>query len=270
MSALTRTWLAVTSVAVEHPAGLFVLVLAASAFVHTAVGLGRARQWYVLPVIFGLTALVGFLLNPFADANTAADLRIKLTSYETLTLLCIVQFVLLAASLSFGIRLDHSSDEPRCVIGLTVVHAIPVPLVLVAMLLVEQGRLAEFPGARPESVGREVGFVVAAILTLTCATAMIIPRRWLVLPHHVLSIAMLLACMFVPGLQDPLPQPMSSVNLESVHLLWKVGLVATATVLVGCCWPSMPFSGLFRRLAQRLSIGNFYRSESIRGMPWEF
>ncbi len=235
MSIFTETWLAVASVVRDHSAGLFVLGFAAVAVLHTAAGLGRTRQWYLLPVVFGLTALAGFLLNPFADANTPEDLRSTLTSFETLTLLCIAQFLLLTAALVFGIRLDPWSDEPRSMMRLAVVHSFPVPVVTIAMLLIEQGRLAGVPGARPEAVGREVGFIVAGGLTLACAAAMTLPRRWLALPHQVLSIAMLLACMFVPCLDAPLPAPMFSFDPESVRLLWQVGLGAMVVVLAGWC-----------------------------------
>jgi len=253
MNAFTQTWLAMASVVREHSAGLFVLVFAAMAILHAAVGLGRTRQWYLLPVVFGLTALVGFLLNPFADANTPADLRSTLTSFETLTLLCIGQFLLLAAALVLGIRLDPWSDAPRGATVLAVVHSIPVPVVAIAMLLIEQGRLVGVPGARPEAVGREVGFVVAGGLTLACAAAMILPRRLLALPHQMLSIAMLLACMFVPCLDAPLPAPLFGFDRESVRLLWQVGLGAMVVVLAGRCWPRMPFSALFRRPVTRSS-----------------
>ena len=130
---MAEIWLAVRNVA-SNPTGLFCLCLATLALLQSALGLGRARQWSLLPVLFGLTALAGFLLNPFADANTSFDLRAKLTSYEALTFLCIVQFLLLGgvenyidyylgAALSFvfliwfigwGYRLfDRSSEDER-------------------------------------------------------------------------------------------------------------------------------------------------------------
>ena len=254
MNPFTQACLAAAAVVREHTAGLFVLAFAGAAILHTALGLGRTRQWYLLPVVFGLTALGGFLLNPFADANTPADLRSALTSFETLTLLCIGQFLLLAAALVFGIRLDPWNDEPRGVVALAVAHSIPAPVVAIAMLLIEQGRLAGVPGARPESVGREVGLVVAGGLTLACAAAMMLPRRWLALPHQMLSVVLLLACMFVPCLDARLPEPLLSVNLDSVRLLWPLGLAGMAVVLAGWCWPRMSLSHLLRRPVVRPSI----------------
>ena len=207
-----------------------------------------------------LTALAGFLLNPFADANTPADLRNTLTSFETLSLLCIVQFLLLVAALVYGIRLGCGSEETRGVIPLAIVHAVPMPVIAIAMLLIEQGRLAGFPGARPESVGREVGFMVAGVLTLACVAAMMLPRRWLALPHQVLSVALLLACAFVPCLEAPLPQPLFRLDLKSVRLLGQVGLAAMAVVLAGWFWPRLPLVIRFRRLVARASAGDSRRS----------
>lgn len=261
MSPFTHTCLALAAVVREHTAGLFVLAFAGAAILHTAIGLGRTRQWYLLPVVFGLTALGGFLLNPFADANTPADLRSALTSFETLTLLCIGQFLLLAAALVFGLRLDPWKDEPRGAVALAVVHTIPAPIVAIAMLLIEQGRLAGVPGARPEAVGREVGLVVAAGLTLACAAAMMLPRRWLALPHQMLAVALLLACMFVPCLDAPLPEPLYRVNLDSIRLLWPLGLAGMAVVLAGWCWPRMSFLKLLRRAVARPSTERFSPSE---------
>ncbi len=219
----TEIWAAIRDVASAHPAGAFAMGLALLALLHAAVGLGRSRQWFVLPVVFGLTALAGFLLNPFADANTALDLRRKLTGFEALTLLCIVQLTLAAVGFRLGMRLDTRSGDPSSTLGLAVVHAVPAPMVLIAMLLVEQARLAAFSGARPEAVGREVGLAVAAALTLGTFFTMLIPRRWLAAPYHLLSVALMLAYMFVPALQDPLPRPMTEFDLASLDLLWKFG-----------------------------------------------
>lgn len=241
---MNELWLSAKTVAVTHPAGLFALGLAMTAMVQTAIGLGRARQWYVLPVAFGLTALAGFLLNPFADASTALDLRVRLTSYEGLTSLCIGQFLLVASALAFGLRMATGGSDDRGALALAVVHAIPAPVVLIAMLLIEQARLAGFPGARPEAVGREVGLVVASLLILASAPAMLVPRRWLAGTHHLLSIVLLLACMLVPCLQDALPRPMASVDLESLDLLWKVLPVAAAVVVFGWFWRGARMHGV--------------------------
>lgn len=91
--------------ACADPEGLRILLLAAVSLLQAAAGIGRSRQWYALAVIFGLTALAGFLLNPVADATTAFDVKAALKGPEMLTLLCIVQFVLGALALVFGLRL---------------------------------------------------------------------------------------------------------------------------------------------------------------------
>ncbi len=269
MNVFTENWLAIANVGRDHSAGWFVLAFAAMAMLQTAEGMGRTRQWYLLPVVFGLTALVGFLLNPFADANTPADLRIALTSFETLTLLCVGQFLLLTASLCIGVLLDRQGVERRGEVCLAVVHAIPAPAVAIAMLLIEQGRLTSVPGARPEAVGREVGLVVAGTLTLACAVAMTLPDRVLALPHQMLSVAMLVACMFVPCLEAPLPQPVFHFDADSARLSWQFGAAAAVMVLAG--WWGLPTWGLgpLRRRVQKLSTKTMSLNQSLRGDPWD-
>ncbi|HIQ23357.1 MAG TPA: hypothetical protein EYH34_19205, partial [Planctomycetes bacterium] len=102
---MTEICQAIVAVAAGHPTGAFALGLAALAGLHAAVGMARSGRWYVLPVLFGLTALAGFLLNPFADAQTAVDLREKLAGGETIVQLSIAQFSLAAASLWLGLRI---------------------------------------------------------------------------------------------------------------------------------------------------------------------
>ena len=269
VSSLGQTWLAVASVCREHPTGLFVLAFAAVAMVHTAVGLGWTRQWHLLPVVFGLTALAGFLLNPLADANTLADIRGMLTSFETLTLLCIGQFSLLAAALVLGVRLDPGVERPRGATLLAWVHSVPVPAIALAMLLIEQGRLGGTPGARPEAVGREVGVIVAGLLTAACTAAMMLPRRWLTMPHQLLSLAMLLACAFVPVLDARLPEPLWRLNEDSVRLGWQIGLAAGVVVFVGWCWPRRRVVFPFQGSSPRASMLDSARGKPLRGIPWD-
>ena len=221
------------AVLIENDAvGLFVFGLALLAVLHTAVSVGRSRQWYVLPVIFGLTALAGFLLNPLADSSTMLDLRTRLTGYETLTLLCIAQFLLVGASMAFGLALDGRRAEERSRLGLAIVGTIPAPALVIVMLLLEQTALSA-AAARPEAVGREIGFAVAIALTAATAAAMCLPSRWLAMPHIVLSVAMVLVSMVTPLLQDPLPQPMAIVDWESLRWFAFVMPVAIAVVLAG-------------------------------------
>ncbi len=219
-------------------AGLFVIGLTAIAMLHTACALGRTRQWYLLPVLFGLTALAGFLLNPLADSNTLMDLKTTLTSYETLTLLCVAQFLLVSVSVWLGLRIEGGQDVDRSSVWLGVVSAVPPPVLVIAMLLMEQVALTASIDARPETVGREIGLSVAALLTVAAAIAMCLPSRLLAAPHGLLSIAMILACMFVPFLQDPLPQSMALVDWESLKLLACLAPILAVAVLVGG-WPSV-------------------------------
>lgn len=233
MSSIFQTLAATKQVVVGHSAGAFVVGFALIALIQTAIGLGRTRQWFVLPVACGLIALVGFLLNPFADSNTSIDLRTKLTSYETMTTLCIAQFILVAGSSALSLRMDGKTREGSASLWLSIVHAIPAPALVIGMLLVEQAHLAEFPGARPEPVGRQVGLLIAGLLLLVTLIAGVSPQNWLILPHQLLSAAILLACMFTPLLQDSLPQSMWSIETESLGHLWKVVLGAALIVAIG-------------------------------------
>ena len=217
----------------REAAGLFVLGLAAIAVLHAAIALGRTRQWYMLPVVLGLTALVGFLLNPLADSSTLLDLKTRLTSYEMLTLLCIVQFLLVSTSIWLGLRIDGKQDVDRNSFWLGVVSAVPPPFLAIAMLLMEQVTLATSIDARPEAVGRSIGLGVAVPMTVAAAIAMCLPSRLLTAPHGLLSITMILACMFVPFLQDPLPQSMTSVHWESLTLLVYFAPALAVVMLVG-------------------------------------
>ena len=236
MNGIGQTWAALLSVFSAHPAGAFVLGLAVVALVHSALGLGRARQWYMLPVAFGLLALVGFLLNPIADSNTALDLRSQLTSYEALTTLCVAQFLLASLTLTLSLRLEEGSRARSSAFWLSMVQAIPAPVLVIGLLMIEQAQLAEFPGARPEPVGRLVGFLAGGSLLMIAISASLVPSRWLAIPHHVLSVAILLACMFAPLLQDTLPQSLWHIETESLGHLWKVLIGAALIVLVGAWW----------------------------------
>lgn len=104
-----------------------------------------------------------------------------------------------------------------------------------AVLLVEQGQLASLPGARPEAVGRAVGLWAATAFSVACVVALLLPERWLIAPHHLLSAALVLGSMFVPILDAPLPCRPGSVDTASLGHLGKVGLAAAGLVLLGAC-----------------------------------
>ncbi len=212
------------------------IALAALAIAHGAVALGRTRQWYMVPVIGGVTGLLGFLLNPLADASTLHDLKATLTSYDTLTLVCIIQFVLVAASAWLGLGLESSPRRDRRALGLAVVSVIPAPALAVVMLFWEQIALSSAASARPETVGREVGLMVATAIGAACGLTMCLPPRLLAVLHQFLSLALLMACMFVPFLQDRLPQPMAVVDWNSLRLFaWFVPLLIMI-LGVGFAW----------------------------------
>ncbi len=238
MNIVQEIWLALGNVGSGHPAGLLALALGGLALLHTALGLGLARLWYMFPVLFGLVALVGFLLNPFADATSPHDLRAKLINPETLTLLCIGQFLLTALALVQGLRLATEDHRENPATWLAAVHVFPAPLLIIALLVLEQTILVQTPGSRPEAVGRQVGLAIAGLLTTASLLMMVLPRRWLTMLHSLLAVAMLLACMFLPSLQASLPQPLDLVDWASLDLCWQVGLGFALPIGLGWSWGS--------------------------------
>ena len=239
---------------VHRPAALFAFVVGAVCLVQGALAIGLSRQWYCLPVVFGLTALGGFLLNPFADANTAPDLRAAITDANTLVLLCIAQLILGSLSLWFGIGADSQTRRAPPRLGLVIVHAIPAPVVLIAMLLIEQSYLSATVGARPETVGVWVGLAIATLLAGGAAVALSLPRRPLSLLHRLASVGLILACMFAPALSDPLPRAMTDVDWISLGLLWKVGLAGAILVALGSYGEHRRVTGVRSPLGVRHSL----------------
>lgn len=238
MNIVSEIWLALGNAGSGHPAGLLALALGGLALLHTALGLGLARLWYMFPVLFGLVALVGFLLNPFADATSPHDLRAKLLNPETLTLLCIGQFLLTVFALVQGLRLATEDHEGNLATWLAAVHVFPAPLLVIALLVLEQTILVQTPGSRPEAVGRQVGLTIAGLATLVSLLVLAWPRRWVVRLHALVAVALLLACMFLPCLQASLPEPMAMVNWASLDLCWQVGLALAVPITLGWFWES--------------------------------
>lgn len=223
---------------VRHPSGLFALVLGGVALLQAVLGLGRSRQWYMLPVLFGLLALTGFLLNPFADSHAPQDLRAFVTSREALSWLAIGQFLLTCGSLALGLRMTDQQHDGHHAVWLSVLQSVPQPLLVVAMLLWEQACLMTSSNARPDAVGLRVGFAVATVAAFAGLLALALPDRWLRLPHSLLSLALLGACMLVPHLQAPLPIAGAGSGWESLDAAWKVlaGGVVVVAAGWGCSW----------------------------------
>lgn len=224
-----------------NPFSWLVFGLGSLAVVQAAVGLGRSRQWTLLPLALGLTALAGFLLNPLADASSSRHLRAALGSHDVLTSLAIVQMVLAAVAIAFSLRLMDGRRTGWRAFGLGVVHTLPAPMLVVAMLFWQQAWLEQAVGARPETVGRYVGLTCGALLTVGAAAAMIIPVRRLAAVHLFVSGMVVLACMFVPLL--PLSLPGMRLVIEpldgtSRSMLILAGVTAAAFFLWGLrCGP---------------------------------
>jgi hypothetical protein len=215
------------------------LAAALAALVHAAVGIGRARGWYVLPVACAWIGLAGFLINPVADSYTTADLWKKLTHPELLSGLCILQFAQIALAVWFALRLKSPMGGMHGGLGLAAIQALPAPAVVVGMLLVEQRWLAAAPGTRPETVGLIVGMTAAAILVVVCGIGLALPRAWMALPHHLFSAGLLAACIFMPVLEIPLVEPMEALDYDSLDLLAKSALAAAPLVWWGWLRPSV-------------------------------
>lgn len=225
-------WSTVQSLATGPAAGQFAVGLGVLVAIHSALGIGRAGRGYLLPVLFGLIVLAGFLLNPFADASTPQDLRDRLTSAEALTLLCIAQFLIAVASVTLGVRLD-APRRMRGGLWLAVLHVVPAPMLLVAMLVVAQTWLVALPGRRPEAAGWIVGLAAAGLTTALAGLALTLPDHWLAAPHRLLGVALLLACMLLPNLQQTLPAERWEVDWASLVLCLEVGLGAAVVVALG-------------------------------------
>jgi hypothetical protein len=245
-----------------NPFSWLVLGLGSLAIVQAAVGLGRSRQWTLLPLALGWTALAGFLLNPLADASSSHQLRAALGNHDVLTSLAIVQMVLAAMAIAFSLRLV---DGPRCgwwAFGLGVVHTLPAPMLVVAMLFWQQAWLEQAIGARPEAVGRYVGLTCALLLTVGAAVAMAVPVRCLAAAHLFFSGMVVLACMFVPLLPLPLPGMQLVIEpLDGTHRVTLIlaGVTAAAFFLWGLrCGPSFAR----RRPNPLILLGSWKRAES--------
>lgn len=216
------------AVLVEHPLGWLVLGFGSLVLLQTAVGLARSRQWALLPLALGLTALAGFLINPLADATTSHQLRGMLSSHEVLTSLAIVQMILAASALMIGLRLSAGRPGSWWSLWLGSIHSLPAPALVIAMLFWEHAWLARFVGARPELVGRNVGLGVALLLGICTFAAMSFAARKLALVHCLLSATIVLACMFVPLL--PLPLPGMQLDLQPLDMAGRVTWIAIAAL----------------------------------------
>ena len=236
MTTFTSGCHALWTAATEHSVGTFVLGLACLAVLQSALGLGRSRQWQLLPLVFGLTVLAGFLLNPLADTSSSRQLRTALTRHDILTALAIMQFLRAAGAIACNLRLLGGRRTGLWAALLGFLHALPAPMVLVAMLVWEQAWLEQAVGARPESVGYRVGLLAAAITTVPALCAMACSGRWIAVAHLFASGIIMLACMFTPWL--PLPLPGMRVLVESldgaaVVTLIVIGIGAAAVVASG-------------------------------------
>jgi hypothetical protein len=193
------------AVLIEHPLGWLVLGFGGLVLLQTAIGLARSRQWALLPLALGLTALAGILDQSAGRCDDVAPVARYVEQPRGADVV------------------GHRPDDPGCngagdqlaIVrqvdrGLVVVVAGIDPLaaragLIVAMLFWEHAWLARFVGARPEVVGRNVGLGAALLLAVCTFAAMAVAARKLALVHCLVSGTVVLACMFVPLLPLPLP-----------------------------------------------------------------
>ncbi len=244
-----------------NPFAWLVLGLGGLAVIQAAVGLGRSRQWTLLPLALGLTALAGFLLNPLADASSSHQLRDVLGNHDVLTSLAIVQMVLAAAAIAFSLRLVDGRRTGWWAFGLGVVHTLPAPMLVVAMLFWQQAWLEQAIGARPEVVGRYVGLTCALLLTIGAAAAMAVPVRRLAAIHLFVSGMVVLACMFVPLL--PLPLPGMRLVIEPLDGTSRVTLILASVMAAACFLWGLRWGPPFARRRPKSAIffGSWKRAE---------
>jgi hypothetical protein len=232
MQSWFASWLGVF---IAHPFGWLMLGLGCLTVWQTAAGLGRSRQWPLLPLVFGLTALAGFLVNPLADASTSQQLRAALGRQDVATWLAIVQMLLAAAAIACSLKMLDERRAGRWALPLGAVHVLPAPLLVVVLLYCEQAWLEAFVGARPEAVGRNIGLAAASLLTGAAGLAMWLPPRRLASAHLLASGTVVLVCMFVPLLPLPLPGMRLVIEPLDETARWTsiVVAVGAAAVLLG-------------------------------------
>lgn len=234
----------------QRAMSLLLATVAVGTAIHAAIGLATRRRWYAVALAFVATVLTGFLLNPLADANTPGDLLRLLSSPNGLATASMLQAVLLAASLYLTSRQATNPASRWPALGLTLVQVVPAVPVVLLMLLVEQLRLAELVGKRPETVGWEVGLVTGSLVAIGSLLAMAVPPRWLREGYLWLSVSLLLTCMLLPAVSTPMPLPVWEVDTRALVALVPLLLIATLIASLGWYWQTV--SSYLKRAARAL------------------
>lgn len=218
---------------------LLLMAMATVAAIHAVVGLATQRRGYMIALAFTGYTLTGFLLNPVADANTPADLLRWLGTSNGLATASMLQAVLLAVTLYFIARQATHATSRWPAVGLGIVQVVPAVPVVLLMLLIEQLRLAELVGKRPETVGWEIGLAIGGLVAIGSTLAMLLPPRWLREGYVWLGVGLLLTCMLLPAIPSPMPRPLWEIDTAALVALASILLIAGLVIGLGWYWRSV-------------------------------
>ncbi len=234
----------------QRAISLLLMTMAAVAAIHAIVGLAMQRRWYRILLAFMGYTLTGFLVNPVADANTPGDLLRLISTPNGLATASMLQAVLLALMLYFTARQATPSPSRWSAFGLGIVQTVPAVPVVLLMLLVEQLRLAELVGKRPETVGWEIGLATGGLVAIGSLLVMLLPPRWLREGYVWLSVGLLLTCMLLSAIPSPMPRPLGEVDTTALVTLGPILLIAGLVVGLGWHWRSV--SSYFKHAVRTL------------------
>ncbi|MEM8733685.1 MAG: hypothetical protein AAGG44_05670 [Planctomycetota bacterium] len=201
--------------AVTSYEGSLLLVCAVWMIVWQVAGLVTARQWYLLPLAIGLSALAAFLVNPVADANSLFDLRAIFSRSSLLSNLVLLQTILVALSLVAGLQATKVGGDERWRIVLGAIHCIPAVPVVVAALLVQQAWLAQQVGSRPEFVGLSSSGLVGGLILVGCFVFLPVNRSVRAKVHLLSCVAVIIIVSLIPGLNAPIPAAQDGLANQS-------------------------------------------------------
>ncbi|MBL8816981.1 MAG: hypothetical protein JNL58_13210 [Planctomyces sp.] len=206
------------------------------AVLNTAIGLAASRQWHLLPLAAGLTALAGFLMNPVADANSTEELSALLLADSVLLPVSVFQLILIVAAFAATVRMVSDPEIRFWGIAVGVIHTVTSPILLVQMLIAEHWLLLSLPNSRPESVGLWIGIAGGSVVAgLTLIGLLFTPDRRnmaslsLCTVSGLMSILMSAAGQSLPAAVDVT----AASQIRSISLSELCVAVAVSAVLVG-------------------------------------
>ncbi|QDV23207.1 hypothetical protein [Aureliella helgolandensis] len=200
------------------------------ALVWQVSGLAVSRQWYLLPLVVGLSALAVFLVNPIADANSMSDLQARFLPMDNLINLALVVVVVTGVSFYGGIRVAGKDRVDRWRTLLGILHTLPAIPIVIAILIVQQSWLARQVGARPEWVGMASAGLVSALLLATSLAASLLSASQRAQLHFICCLSLLTVVCVAPSLNNSMPSTSDVATTQAA----ATSLVPF-TVLAGVC-----------------------------------